>query len=138
MDNETEILGYVVCRTCLNPKSIKQGKGKRAAFVHGRCECGPDTRTGKAAQVEMKAFKPLEEVQYEIEVLKTPKSEVNQVVNEVVSKPNQDTEQVVNEVVSKPNQDTESKQMGTVACVGIGAVMGLVFGGLVKTLKMVA
>ncbi|KMV29068.1 hypothetical protein AB733_20030 [Photobacterium swingsii] len=123
MDNETEILGYVVCRTCLNPKSIKQGKGKRAAFVHGRCECGPDTRTGKAAQVEMKAFKPLEEVQSEIEVLKTPKSEVNQVVNEVVS---------------KPNQDTESKQMGTVACVGIGAVMGLVFGGLVKTLKMVA
>lgn len=123
MDNETEILGYVVCRTCLNPKSIKQGKGKRAAFVHGRCECGPDTRTGKAAQMEMKAFKPLDEVKSEIEALKTPKSEVNQVVNEVVS---------------KPNQDTESKQMGTVACVGIGAVMGLVFGGLVKTLKMVA
>ncbi|MGF1716118.1 hypothetical protein L4D08_14675 [Photobacterium chitinilyticum] len=123
MESENEILGFVVCRTCLNPKAIKQGKGKRAAFVHGRCECGPDTRTGKAAQVEMKAFKPLEEVQSEIEVLKAPKPEVNPVVKEVVS---------------KPNQDTESKQMGTAACVGIGAVMGLVFGGLVKTLKMVA
>ncbi|WP_299021525.1 hypothetical protein [uncultured Photobacterium sp.] len=131
MENETEILGFVVCRTCLNPKAIKQGKGKRAAFVHGRCECGPDTRTGKAAQVEMKAFKPLEEVQSEIELLKAPKPEVNPVVKEVVTKPNAEPQQ-------KPNQDTESKQMGTVACVGIGAVMGLVFGGLVKTLKMVA
>lgn len=127
MENENEILGYVVCRTCLNPKAIKQGKGKRAAFVHGRCECGPDTRTGKAAQVEMKAFKPLDEIQSEIEVLKAPKPEVKPVVKEVVSDPE-----------PKPNQETESKPMGTVACVGIGAVMGLVFGGLVKTFKMVA
>lgn len=131
MENENEILGYVVCSTCLTPKAIKQGKGKRSAYVHGRCECGPDTRTGKAMQAEMNAFKSLEEVQSDIEKLKAPKPEAKPIVNQGEFKPNP-------EPTPKPNTDTESKPIGTAACVGIGAFMGLVFGGLVKTIKVVA
>nr|AKN36557.1 hypothetical protein [Vibrio tasmaniensis] len=131
MENENEILGYVVCSTCLTPKAIKQGKGKRSAYVHGRCECGPDTRTGKAMQAEMNAFKSLEEVQSDIEKLKAPKPEAKPIVNQGEFKPNP-------ELTPKPNTDTESKPIGTAACVGIGALMGLVFGGLVKTIKVVA
>lgn len=127
MDNETQILGYVQCRTCSQPKAIKQGKGKRAAFVHGRCECGPDTRTGKAAQDEMKAFKSLEEVQADIEV-------INNLVVEAQPKsvePEKETE-------SKPKNESEPKPITTVKCVGIGAVLGLFFGGVIKTIKVVA
>ncbi|WP_210473928.1 hypothetical protein [Vibrio crassostreae] len=121
MDNETQILGYVQCRTCSQPKAIKQGKGKRAAFVHGRCECGPDTRTGKAAQAEMKAFKSLEEVQADIEAINNPVVEAQPMAIE-------------------PEKETESKPkpITTVKCVGIGAVLGLFFGGVIKTIKVVA
>lgn len=127
MDNETQILGYVQCRTCLQPKAIKQGKGKRAAFVHGRCECGPDTRTGKAAQAEMKAFKSLEEVQADIEAINNPVVEEQPTAIE--------TEK---ETESKPKNETEPKPITTVKCVGIGAVLGLFFGGVIKTIKVVA
>ncbi|MCC4774990.1 hypothetical protein AB4077_19300 [Vibrio cyclitrophicus] len=127
MDNETQILGYVQCRTCSQPKAIKQGKGKRAAFVHGRCECGPDTRTGKAAQAEMKAFKSLEEVQADIEAINNPVVEAQPMAIE----PEKETE-------SKPKNETEPKPITTVKCVGIGAVLGLFFGGVIKTIKVVA
>lgn len=62
MEHDEFTLGYVVCMTCEEPKGIKQGKGKRSKFVHGRCACGPDMRTGKKAQQELTAFKPLDEV----------------------------------------------------------------------------
>lgn len=127
MDNETQILGYVQCRTCSQPKAIKQGKGKRAAFVHGRCECGPDTRTGKAAQAEMKAFKSLDEVQADIETINKPVVEAQPMVIE----PEKETE-------SKPKNESEPKPITTVKCVGIGAVLGLFFGGVIKTIKVVA
>lgn len=117
---DDEILGYVVCKTCMKPKSIKQGKGKRKAFVHGRCKCGPDTRTGgdpnSPAQLELKAFKPLAEVEAEIEALKQPKPEP---------------------VETKPTE-TKTEPMGTVTCVGVGAVTGLIFGAIIKSLKAVA
>ncbi|MCG9599698.1 hypothetical protein L1D16_01895 [Vibrio sp. Isolate31] len=125
MDNETQILGYVQCRTCSQPKAIKQGKGKRAAFVHGRCECGPDTRTGKAAQDEMKAFKSLEEVQADIEAINNPVVEAQ-------------PKAIEPETESKPKNESELKPITTVKCVGIGAVLGLFFGGVIKTIKVVA
>ncbi|MCC4238151.1 hypothetical protein LL266_16805 [Vibrio anguillarum] len=125
---DDEILGYVVCKTCMKPKSIKQGKGKRKAFVHGRCECGPDTRTGAAAQVELKAFKPLAEVEAEIEALKQPKPEP-------VSKPIPEPKP---EPVEPKPTETKTEPMGTVTCVGVGAVTGLIFGAIIKSLKAVA
>ncbi|KJY93973.1 MULTISPECIES: hypothetical protein [Vibrio] len=124
---ENEILGYVVCHTCKTPKAIKQGKGKRKAFVHGRCQCGPDTRTGAAMQAEMNAYKSLEEVEAEIEALAAPKPEVAPVVNQRESNPNQESQ-----------SETQSKPISTAQCVGTGAMIGLVFGGVFKVLKAVA
>jgi hypothetical protein len=125
MDNE--ILGYVVCHTCKSPKAIKQGKGKRKAFVHGRCQCGPDTRTGVAMQAEMNAYKSLEEVEADIEALTAPKPEVTLVANQGESNPNQESQ-----------SETQSKPISTAKCVGAGAVLGIVFGGVFKVFKAVA
>ncbi|CCN85486.1 conserved hypothetical protein [Vibrio nigripulchritudo SFn27] len=122
---EKEILGYVVCRTCLTPKAIMQGTGKRANYVYGRCECGLDNRTGAAAQKKMRAYKTLEEVQAEIEQLKNPEPE---------PEPQPESKHVVNQ----PQPDSESKPMGTAAYVGIGAVTGFVLGGIFKVIKAVA
>ena len=124
---ENEILGYVVCHTCKSPKAIKQGKGKRKAFVHGRCQCGPDTRTGAAMQAEMNAYQSLEEVEAEIEALTAPKPEVAPVVNQGESKLDQESQ-----------SEIQSKPISTAKCVGAGAVLGLVFGGVFKVFKAVA
>jgi hypothetical protein len=72
MENEREILGYVICHDCMTPKAIMQGSGKRANYVYGRCECGPDNRTKPTAQKVMKAYKPLADVQAQIESLNQP------------------------------------------------------------------
>lgn len=124
---ENEILGYVVCHTCKSPKAIKQGKGKRKAFVHGRCQCGPDTRTGAAMQAEMNAYKSLEEVEADIEALTAPKPEVTLVANQRELNPNQESQ-----------SETQSKPISTAKCVGAGAVLGLVFGGVFKVFNAVA
>ncbi len=124
---EKERLGYITCRTCMTPKAIMQGSGKRKEYVYGRCDCGPDNRTGKPAQLEMKGFKSLEEIQAEIEVLNQPKPEP-------ITEPQPEPKPVVNE----PQPDSESKPMGTAACVGIGAVTGFVLGGMFKVFKAVA
>lgn len=126
MEQNSEILGYVHCHTCNTPKAIKQGKGKRSAFVHGRCECGPDTRTGVAAQAEMKAYKSLEAVEADIEALAKPK--------ETESKPIQTQSQPEKQTI----QETESEGVSTTGCVGIGALLGLLVGGAVKLVKAVA
>ena len=132
MENDNDVLGYVVCNTCKEPKSVKQGKGKRAKFVFARCTCGLDTRTGKQAQIELKAFKSLEEIQSQIVANNEPLDKPN---NEEV-KPN-----------NKPNNETVKKEVepaknagssGTVASVGAGVVVGLFFGGLIKLVKAVA
>ncbi len=127
MTESDDILGYVVCHTCKHPKAIKQGKGKRSAFVHGRCDCGPDTRTGKAAQAEMKAFQPLEAVQAQIDVMNQPESLPIQTEKQTENKPNPET---------KP--EAESKPMTTLACMGLGGALGVVFGGLIKAIKVVS
>lgn len=128
MENETEILGYIKCNTCNEPKAIKQGKGKRQKFVHGRCACGPDTRTGTAAQAELSAFKPLEEIEAQIAQQNKPNEECN-IVN---IKPNKDSQKTVEKPVKKTGE------MGTAASVGVGVVAGLFFGGLIKLIKVVA
>jgi len=130
MESENEILGYVVCSTCLTPKAIKQGKGKRSAYVHGRCECGPDTRTGKAMQAEMKGFKSLADIELEIETIKNGKPKLNEPKPELQSEPKP--------VVNQSQPDSESKPIGTATCVGIGAVTGFVLGGLFKVVRGVA
>ncbi|CAM3794188.1 hypothetical protein [Vibrio aquimaris] len=123
---EKEILGYITCHTCMSPKAIIQGSGKRKDYVYGRCECGPDNRTGKPAQLEMRGFKTLEEIQAEIEALNQPKPE---------SKPEPQSEPTP--VVNESQPDSQSKPIGTAACVGIGAVTGFVLGGMFKVLKVV-
>lgn len=128
MGNETEILGYIKCNTCNEPKAIKQGKGKRQKFVHGRCACGPDTRTGVAAQAELSAFKPLAVIQREIDTQFNEKDECN--IVEI--KPNSDPQK-------KDEEQSKNKgEIGTVASVGAGVVVGLFFGGLIKLIKVVA
>ncbi len=139
MENNTEILGYILCKTCKEPKAIKQGKGKRKNYVHGRCACGPDTRTGIAAQAELSAFKPLTDVQSDMAALATPAAKPN--VTEIIPNPKgiiaeKETETKPN---LKPSTETENDaEMGTIACVGVGAMVGLIFGGLIKSLKAVA
>ncbi|RSD30338.1 hypothetical protein [Vibrio pectenicida] len=127
---EKEILGYITCRTCMTPKAIIQGSGKRKEYVYGRCECGPDNRTGKPAQLEMKSFKPLADIELEIKTIKNGKPKLNDPKPEPQSDPKP--------VVNQPQPDSESKPMGTAACMGIGAVTGFVLGGMIKVLKAVA
>ena len=116
----SDILGYVVCTTCLEPKAVKQGTGKRKAYVHARCSCGPDPRTGAKAQSELKAYKPLEEVEAEIEALKKPKPEPEAKTEpKTEAKPEPKTE-------AKPEPKKEGGDLKK--CVGIGAVLGLIFG----------
>lgn len=130
MTKPNEILGYVLCRTCNAPKAIKQGRGKRSAFVHGRCGCGPDTRTGVAAQAEMNAYKSLEEIQAEIDAQNQP----NQPEPEPETKPIQ----TKSETESEPKPETVSEGVSATGCVGIGALLGLLVGGTVKLIKAVA
>ncbi|WP_070964729.1 hypothetical protein [Vibrio sonorensis] len=127
---EKEILGYITCRTCMTPKAIMQGSGKREKYVYGRCECGVDNRTGSAAQSKMKGFKSLADIELEIETIKNGKPKLNE------PKPEPQTEP--KPVVNQPQPDSEPKPMGTAACVGIGAVAGFVLGGVFKVLKAVA
>lgn len=139
MENETEILGYILCKTCKEPMAIKQGKGKRKNYVHGRCACGPDTRTGLAVQAEFRKFKPLADVQSDIAALAIPAIKPN--VTEFIPNPKGINAQKETETKPnlKPNTETENDaEMGTIACVGVGAVVGLIFGGLIKSLKAVA
>lgn len=127
---EKEILGYITCRTCMTPKAIMQGSGKREKYVYGRCECGVDNRTGSAAQSKMKGFKSLADIELEIETIKNGKPKLNEPKAEPQPEPKP--------VVNQPQPDSELKPMGTAACVGIGAVTGFVLGGVFKVLKAVA
>lgn len=129
MKENCEILGYVICNTCKEPKSVKQGKGKRARFVYARCSCGLDTRTGKSAQAELNAFKPLEEIEADIALQNKPLDECNNIVN---IKPNEDLQKEHEKPVEKAGG------MSTSASVGVGVVVGLCFGGLIKFIKAVA
>jgi len=132
MENENEILGYIKCNTCNEPKAIKQGKGKRAKFVHARCSCGPDTRTGVQAQAELNAFKPLAEIQAEIAQQNKPLDKPNIVENKPNAKPIDEPQ--------KPSVNPVKKtgEMNTATSVGVGVVVGLLFGGLIKIIKVAA
>lgn len=130
MKNESEVLGFVLCKTCNQPKSVKQGKGKRINFVNARCICGLDTRTGKSAQAELKAFKPLVEIEAEIALKNKPLDKHN-IVN-VIDNIKDNTEMVKD--VQKPVEKTGG--MSTSASVGVGVVVGLFFGGLIKLVKV--
>ncbi|PKG39709.1 hypothetical protein [Psychromonas sp. Urea-02u-13] len=132
MENKNEILGYIKCNTCKEPKSVKQGTGKRIKYVHARCSCGPDTRTGAMAQAELKTFKPLEEIEAEISLQNKPLDECN-IVN---IKSNKEPVKYSQKQVEKPVIKTGG--MSTPASVGVGVVVGLCFGGLIKFIKAVA
>ncbi len=129
MEENKDILGYQVCKTCMTPKTIKQCKGKRSAFVMGKCKCGADQRTGKEAQAEMRQVATLEEVQAEIAMLTAPPEPVAE------PKPQQTESLKPKETEPEPKP---SDSMTTMKCVGAGAVIGLIFGGIFKTLRAVA
>ncbi|WP_120511976.1 hypothetical protein [Photobacterium salinisoli] len=136
--SDPNVLGYIVCQTCKEPKAIKQGTGKRSRFVHGRCSCGPDMRTGTAAQVEMKAHLPLEEVQAQLLAMNTvsePKDEPNLTPSEPESliEPETKPKPIEGEVI--PKNEPEPKSMSETACVGVGAVLGLLLGYAIKTAR---
>ncbi|WP_211677912.1 hypothetical protein [Moritella sp. 36] len=136
MEASADILGYIECKTCNDTKAIKQGKGKRSRFVHGRCKCGPDTRTGVAAQNELSAFKPLDIVKALIAEKQLPPANPN---NEQ-SKPNTNgineqsqTESEPNtDEQYKPNNEPENEALNISKCVGLGSVIGLVFGLIIR------
>ena len=144
MESSAEILGYIGCHTCNEPKAIKRCKGKRKNFVMGNCGCGSDQRTGKAAQAELNAFKPLDVVEA---VLRVRQDKANK-PNDAQSKPNlnpinaqSDTE---SETLSKPNvdevpkpndesnNDPESEPLNISKCVGLGSMIGLIFGLIIR------
>lgn len=144
MESSAEILGYIGCHTCNEPKAIKRCKGKRKNFVMGNCGCGSDQRTGKAAQAELNAFKPLDVVEA---VLRVRQDKVNKPNNaqsepnlnpinaqpetklETQSKPNND---VVSESNNEPNNDPESESLNISKCVGLGSMIGLIFGLIIR------
>lgn len=137
---DAEILGYIECNTCHEPKGVKQGKGKRRNFVHGRCSCGPDNRTGKAVQDELKAFKPLDIVKAVI----AGKQQAPVKPNNEQSKPNTEGINAQSPMGTKPNTDMQSKpndesnnepeseSLNIPKCVGLGSVIGLVFGLIIR------
>lgn len=136
--SDPNVLGYIICQTCKEPKAIKQGTGKRARFVHGRCSCGPDMRTGAAAQAEMKAHLPLAEVQAQLLAMNTlsePKDEPNLTPSESepVIEPETEPKPIEGEVI--PKNEPEPKPMGATACVGAGTVLGLILGYAIKTAR---
>lgn len=135
MESENEILGYVLCKTCNEPKSVKQGTGKRSNFVYARCSCGVDTRTGKCAQAELSAFKPLAEIEAEITLQNKPLDEPNIVNIKPIDKPNTETVNDSQKEVNKPVK--KSGDMSTSASVGVGVMVGLFFGGFVKLIRAV-
>jgi len=137
MDNEKTVLGYIVCHDCMTPKAIYQGSGKRIKYVYGRCTCGMDNRTGKSAQEKMSTFKPLEDVQAEIEAIKANKL-AKQTQSEPQSKDNNEPQPQGNQPQSVVIPDSESKPIGAATCVGIGAFLGFLCGGIIKTIRAVA
>ncbi|NAW67652.1 hypothetical protein [Photobacterium halotolerans] len=136
--SDPNALGYIVCHTCKEPKAIKQGSGKRSRFVHGRCSCGPDMRTGAAAQAEMKAYLPLEEVQAQLLAINTesePKDEPNLTPSETkpVIEPETKSKPIEGQFI--PKDEPEPKPMGATVCVGAGAVAGLILGYVFKSVR---
>lgn len=143
MESSADILGYIHCTTCDEPKEIKQGKGKRSRFVYGRCKCGPDQRTGVAAQTELSAFKPLDMVKGLIESKRDllvepnkpkdtqskPQTSLIDAVSDTSSKPNAD---VVPKPNNEPNTEPSSEEMSLSKCVGIGSMIGLIFGLIIR------
>lgn len=70
--SDENVLGYIVCHECLEPKKIIQGMGKRARFLRAKCSCGASNLTGEAIQKKWRQHKTLNDVQAEIEQLKSP------------------------------------------------------------------
>jgi hypothetical protein len=132
--NDKTPLGYVVCKTCMTPKAIFQGSGKRANYVYSRCECGSDNRTGAKIQQALSQYKPLEEVQLELDSLNKP-IEANP---EPMFTPIESESEALPDSESDSLSGSESKAMNPYKAVGVVAVVGLVIGGVMKAIKAVA
>lgn len=128
--NDKTPLGYVACKTCMTPKAIFQGSGKRANYVYSRCECGSDNRTGAKIQQALSQYKPLEEIQLELDSLNKP-MEANP---EPIFTPIESE----SDSLTDSESDSEQKAMNPYKAVGIVAVLGLAVGGLMKAVKAVA
>lgn len=143
LENQNPILGYVVCKDCMTPKSVRQGTGKRAAYLVGRCECGTDSKTKEIPQKIMSQYKPLAEVEAEIERLKaamvkntSPVAKNEQNEPESLPKPEQNEPKPQQDEPTPPKND--SGTMNSVACAGIGALFGVLIGKGISVLRAVA
>ncbi|NAW87167.1 hypothetical protein [Photobacterium halotolerans] len=119
-------IGYIACLTCLTPKAIMQGTGRRKNYLYGRCKCGPDNRTGAEIQAQFKTFHPLDEVEAEIARLKEPQPEpLPEPTPEPEPEPTPEplpAPEPQPKATPKPNR---VKQVG--AGMAIGAFLGAVF-----------
>jgi len=132
--NDKTPLGFIACKTCLTPKAIFQGSGKRIKYVYSRCDCGSDNRTGAKIQQALSQFKPLEEVEAELLALSKP-IEANP---EPIFTPIESESDALPVVNDEAQDESESTPLFTVKRVGIAAVVGLAIGGVVKIVKAVA
>ncbi|UAB72383.1 hypothetical protein INR79_24305 [Vibrio sp. SCSIO 43132] len=149
VSNKNPILGYIACPDCLTPKSIRQGTGKRKAYYVGRCECGTDNRTATVPQQLMSQYKPLEEVEAELAMMRarldqdTPKeSDSSSTADDSPKGEPTDTKPLANdkpkdEQNSEPPKE-ESKLLVTTLCVGIGSVLGWAVGKTITVIRAAA
>ncbi|BDU46892.1 hypothetical protein [Vibrio nigripulchritudo] len=150
LENQNPILGYVVCKDCMTPKAISKQNGKRSKFFLGRCKCGTDNRTQAIPQQIMSQYKPLEEVQAEIERLKAAmvKNDTPVVKNEPkepdsLPKPQPDGQKPQqNEPTPQQSEpDAPKSDNGTMksfACAGIGALFGVLIGKGINAVRAMA
>ncbi|NAW64526.1 hypothetical protein [Photobacterium halotolerans] len=124
-------IGYIACLTCLTPKAIMQGTGRRKNYLYGRCKCGPDNRTGEAIQAQFKAFKSLDEIEAEIASHKQPQPEpLPEPTPEPESEPTP-------EPLPAPEPEPEPQPKATpkpsrVKQVGAGMAIGVFLGAVFK------
>lgn len=136
MENEKQTLGYIVCQDCMTPKAIYQGNGRRSNYVYGRCECGPDNRTKAPAQKVMKAYKPLADVQAQIESLKQPLVSEPEPVEEIQPAVEPETITQLSESVSTKESDSEAETNPLLKWLIIPVVAGAAI-GIGKAIKAV-
>lgn len=121
MDNDENILGYIVCHDCMTPKQIIQGQGKRARFVRAKCECGSSNLTGAAIQKKWRNYKTLDEIKAEI-----------QKISEPTPKPEFETDSQDLQQTSQSMAKTEPAGFGKWLIGGTLAIVGL---GTAKLLR---
>lgn len=132
METDKQPLGFVLCKTCMTPKAIFQGTGNRKTYVHGRCECGLDNRTGKAHQDKLNAYQSRDEIEAQIEALNNPAPAVE---SEPLPAPETPPKQAPKPSDKQAPESSDEEGMSMGLCVGAGVVLGGLFGGLIRLVR---